>query len=230
MAITNHRTNMIKEEKAQTLNIVISEKLVRIQYTIDNISQTKVISHDDLIHAFSTNKINLSIPDGTVYVSSNGTKKTFLISLPPEVKNINWNNSRNWFPPDTKNLLLPIPRTLFIIKLDTVRSNYYLASFCFALKTPFIDLKTKLYKFPFGNVHFGGNICWGEKIPEIRNLRLANGLCYLFFETEFNGDLMNEEEIKEIYNCLNQPNYPNNKLIPANITLKDLINIENEDF
>ena len=63
----------------------------------------------------------------------------------------------------------------------------------FALKTPCLSEKTKMYRFPFANVYTGDNrICWGdleEDLDEIKNAGQMSGLVHSFIYSIMNDDL-----------------------------------------
>ena len=97
------------------IQIMIDPKLAQIQTKIGSMTQTQVVSHEDLIQAFSSNTIATVIPDNCVYMAVNGCRYSYLISLPPEVKNVRWTERYSGRGQEKK---LPFPRTLFLFNLD----------------------------------------------------------------------------------------------------------------
>lgn len=88
---------------------------------------------------------------------------------------------------------IPIPDTLHILHIvsrDNFTTRELSGSSLFALKVPLVSMDTPVFRFPFGNVYYGGDVCWGSvRRPVYRNLYLFSAVPELFFSSNFNGDL-----------------------------------------
>lgn len=71
--------------------------------------------------------------------------------------------------------------------------------FCLKDKVP--TEKSQLYRYPFGNVHSSGSVCWGSNpIPRIRDLRGLEEVMTLFIQSPCNDDLYNSLECVGVEN------------------------------
>ena len=100
------------------------------------------------------------------------------------------------------------------------------------------------YKFPYGNVHSDGYICWGDvHVSDLKSCIEVSSAVHSFFNSEFNSDLfdrnINFKEVKrfcpewsgddysfentvKMFSNLNS--FPVSTLIPLSRNLSDIIN------
>ena len=95
--------------------------------------------------------------------------------------------------------MVPYPNLLFIFK---VAGGNISSSQVFAVKerrARAISENTVLYKFPYGNVHYGGGICWGSNSETVRHKALDDmeAVVATFFNATMNNDLYNDEGEKK---------------------------------
>ncbi|MCH5248331.1 MAG: hypothetical protein J1E98_00290 [Lachnospiraceae bacterium] len=108
----------------------------------------------------------------------------------------------------------------------------------FTLKDEEATEDSILYRYPYGNVHDNGNVCWGNNafpvIPEIKRLETA---MTLFIQSPCNSDLYESKKcigqtnvpLRELFEQLrNVQSFPEEYLMPikkqrGNMRLKDLI-------
>lgn len=63
---------------------------------------------------------------------------------------------------------------------------------CFAA----VGDETKLYHYPFGNVHSNGKICWGNmNLPKVQTLEEVNVLVSMFLSSDTNDDLFSTNQV-----------------------------------
>lgn len=108
----------------------------------------------------------------------------------------------------------------------------------FTLKDEKPTEKSVLYRYPYGNVHDDGRVCWGSNMfPDIREIKRLEMVMTLFIQSPCNSDLYHSEKcigqndvpLRELFEQLrNVQNFPEEYLMPirkqrGNMCLKDLI-------
>lgn len=72
----------------------------------------------------------------------------------------------------------------------------------FTIKDDIPKEKSRLYRYPFGNVFDSGSVCWGNNcIPRIKDLKGLEMIMTLFIQSPCNDDLYNSEKcigVKEL--------------------------------
>lgn len=118
------------------------------------------------------------------------------------------------------------PNVLMLIGLQ---HNRVVESKMFAITEDSIDAiteETRLYHYPFSNVHYDGEICWGNfDLPKVKNTELDK-IVRLFFALPSTDDLYNSGALKMSYReflmkCVETP-FDNSFLIPTNMTYEHL--------
>jgi PRTRC genetic system protein B len=124
---------------------------------------------------------------------------------------------------NTKKLVLPIPLTVMV----GVGMQYYLWAVPYNFSPD-----SGLCHAPFPNIHSNGAICWGQNTPPKAHHRHAEAAWYLFFESQFNGDLANGKSEKfedDVRRMLAQvarkklEEYPEKDLVRANHSLRTVL-------
>lgn len=97
--------------------------------------------------------------------------------------------------------------------------------------------KSKLYRYPFGNVSMEGRICWGcNVLPRIKELKMLESVMMIFIQSPGNSDYFRGKEycghkdytLRQLLEKLkDEETYPGNFLVPIkrngkNVLLKDL--------
>lgn len=98
--------------------------------------------------------------------------------------------------------------------------------------------KSRLYRYPFGNVSMAGRVCWGgNKLPDIRDLKGLEEAMMLFIQSPCNSDYFRGNEycghaelsLRELFEKLkDEEAYPDDYLVALkegrkNMTLGDLV-------
>ncbi len=136
---------------------------------------------------------------GSKFVTADDLQAAFALSerdtgwLPPGIVRAGYGKYGDWFvlfaPPqkiathllDIGSLTIPVPALL----LAGTGRSYYL----WALAEP-LSPQARIYDAPFPNVHDGGKICWGNNTPPQASPANAQAAWKLFFESPFNGHLV----------------------------------------
>lgn len=97
--------------------------------------------------------------------------------------------------------------------------------------------KSKLYRYPFGNVSMEGRICWGGNVlSRIKELKMLESVMMIFIQSPGNSDYFRGKEycghkdytLRQLLEKLkDEETYPGNFLVPIkrngkNVLLKDL--------
>lgn len=98
--------------------------------------------------------------------------------------------------------------------------------------------KSKLYRYPFGNVSMEGRVCWGSNaLPRITELKTLESMMMLFIQSPGNADYFQGKEycghedytLRQLLEKLkDEESYPDEFLVPLkrnrkNVLLKDLV-------
>lgn len=98
--------------------------------------------------------------------------------------------------------------------------------------------KSRLYRYPFGNVSTGGSVCWGNnRLPDISELKALESVMMFFIQSPGNADYFNAKEycghknytLRQLFEKLkDKESYPGNYLVAIkkdnkNMVLKDLM-------
>lgn len=148
----------------------------------------KTVSVLDLINKLSKkNRIHSDIlPLGTRYYSGNSKDFTIAIEIPPKVRTVSVYNR------ELKIEKKPIafPPCLFIA---SVKDNRLISTKIFAVKRQIMTFEDELFAFPLGNAYNDGRICWGNvnNTRKIEKPIEITSEINLFFDSVFNGDLLN---------------------------------------
>jgi len=99
--------------------------------------------------------------------------------------------------------------------------------------------KSKLYRYPFGNVNMNGSVCWGSNVlPSINELKKLESIMMLFIQSPGNADYFNAEKycghkdftLRQLFEKLkDEESYPDDYLVAIkngnneNMVLEDLM-------
>lgn len=127
--------------------------------------------------------------------------------------------------------IVPFPELLFLFKVvkgRTVKSEVYALTNKKGEKV--------IAKYPFGNVHDGGSICWGRNVlPHLDKIKDTEKLIGLFLGSSTNNDLYsvgkNVIQKKEFVNqkglileAEKKSKFPHSWLVATRITMKSRVN------
>lgn len=175
----------MSQEKIK-LNFEIPEdgRSAKVVITKDGISSHKTVSIEDIISKLASNyKFSTGlIPKNTRLFSGSKDKYLIAIETDSKIRTISTEKDGAW---DSK---IPFPPCLFVFDIcDELIKKTYL----FALKSPNVLSTDMLCHFPFGNVYTDGHVCWGRvTLPKISKPTDLVGVINVFFDSRFNGDLM----------------------------------------
>lgn len=167
-----------------TLDITNSQ----ITMTTDNENggkQIKIIDPDDLVSALSSQaKIETGLlPSNTRYFSSNGQISSIILEVKQHVRKINM----------CRELLnVPFPGCIMLVTLinQPNGTKHISQTYFYCYKDIVLNSKSRLYKFPYGNVFLNGTICWGSvPFPKITELFHVGVLPDTFLNSNFNGHI-----------------------------------------
>lgn len=193
--------------------------------TIDDagIHQAKYVDVYELLNALMNSRIEEErcyhigkLPqyyfDGMIHRSRNGDLSGQMLLIVPKTKTITQFHDTRYE--------IPFPTLLFVYQLKTGRIEN---SQVYALKGKKWDYKTKLFLYPFGNVHDGScKICWGSNaLPEVKELSQLDVVTSLFYSSSTNNDLYRPERtkwkvqnVRELYELLKgRAEFPEDKLV-----------------
>lgn len=151
----------------------------------DGAVSQKTISVDDLITQLaSSHRISTDIlPRGTRFYKGSPSDYYIGVELIPKKRPLQIENIA-----DIK--FLPVPRSLFVMH---IKNNRAFNTWLYCLIGPLNSWSEPLYGFPYGNVYEDGRICWGDaQIPNITKPMDLLGAFAMFFDSGFNGDLVND--------------------------------------
>lgn len=159
---------------------------IKVSYDGTNGSTVqKIIDPESLVDALSKQvKFETGLlPKGTKYFKHMEHMDLIVIEYPGHIRQIQFKGGSTF--------TVPIPPTVHFIHLNMERNQYKFAgSRCFCLVQPLISPATDLYMFPYGNVHSGGDVCWGSiQLPAVKELPGVLAYVDTFFSSVFNGDL-----------------------------------------
>lgn len=137
-----------------------------------------------------------------------GNDMTLMPRFPEGMIDLSWYNESNYvvtvFVPaqvrptaylkEENVQTLPFPSLVFSF---TAGKGMMTSSRVFAVKDArkrSIDNDTELFKFPYGNVHFDGKICWGNNqgINRLHGIKSLENVIETFFNSIMNSDLYSE--------------------------------------
>jgi len=202
----------------------------------DGIVQHKTVSLEDLVAQLTASqKLSTGVlPRNTRFF--NGTPVKYRIGLETIARTRDFgvfSRTREEVGEGKKVLRIPFPPCLFVFD---VTSGQISATKVFALKHLISKKTDHLYNFPFGNVYGEGRICWGQaKMLPIRAPMNLISMISVFFDSPFNGDLVNErtfrsppgERIPDFWSLVNyldgKEAFPDNLLYKSAVSLKTLM-------
>lgn len=147
----------------------------------------------------------------TVYYGIVGNDEEVAIYLPAAKRTIKT---------DKKEYVVPMPAFIFY----GFQKQYKI----FALKSGQLESYTQLYNAPLSNVHNGGSICQGTVQFPMCSKNTIEDAAALFFKSIFNTDLgygmiADKGSIYSFFKKIKgAKSFPESKLRPAHLTLKDL--------
>lgn len=168
-----------------------------VSLTKDGIAQCKTVALDDLISQLTASqKLSTGIlPRNTRFF--NGRPAQYRIGLETVARTRDfgvYSRAREEVGQGKKVLRIPFPPCLFVFDVTAGRVN---ATKVFALKNLIAKKTDGLYNFPFGNVYPEGRVCWGSaRLPQIKTPMNLISVVSVFFDSPFNGDLVNERTFK----------------------------------
>ena len=210
---------------------------LKVKYNNGIAGCSKTVSISSFSEAFLKNS-SLStgiLPIGARFFIGSASQYCIGIETSPMVRTCNiLSDNKDKIP-------LPFPPCLFIFFVKHKRLS---ESFLFALKSNIFTMGEVLYKFPYGNVHSDGYICWGDvHVSDLKSCIEVSSAVHSFFNSEFNSDLfdrnINFKEVKrfcpewsgddysfentvKMFSNLNS--FPVSTLIPLSRNLSDIIN------
>lgn len=126
----------------------------------------------------------------------------------------------------------------FTIERERIYSTYV-----YVMKDKKPADKSRLYRYPFGNVDMTGHVCWGSNVlPSIKELQMLESVMMLFIQSPGNADYFNPKEycghknmtLRQLFEKLkDEESYPENYLVAVkkdgkNMLLKDLMTWKTE--
>lgn len=111
------------------------------------------------------------------------------------------------------------PKLIFIFELSNHRIKAKLA----AVKDEVVTEKSKLYRYPFSNVHGSMACCW-DHFPQLKEFRNIESYPYIFLQGERNFDLyVGEKNYRELLAELSGQDFNDEKLVETEMVLADLL-------
>ena len=178
------------------------------------LSGSKFVTADDLQAAFANSERDTGwLSPGILRAGYGKLGDWFVLHAPPQKITIHLL--------ELGSVTIPTPELV----LAGAGRSYYL----WALKEPFSP-QARLYDAPFPNVHSGGQICWGNNTPPLASPSSAHPAWQLFFESPFNGHLVqgkvshHKEDVRELLVKLDgKSKFPSSQLIAERGTLNSNI-------
>lgn len=198
--------------------------------------RSRLVTIGSLLRAMtrSTVRRRTSIPIGKIpfgyYESEVGENQgklcaTVITVLPASRQMIQYENTMY-------DVYLPSLVFRFEVDCEMLRSTSV-----YVLKDETPSDKSKLYRYPFGNVSMEGRVCWGSNVlPRIKELKTLESVMMLFIQSPGNSDYFKGKEycghkdytLRQLLEKLkDEETYPGNFLVPLkrngkNVLLKDL--------
>lgn len=194
----------------------------------------KNVSLDSLVSCLAANyKISTGIlPRGTRFFSGSSTNYRIGIEIPRNIRTLRYVKNGVF----EYNIPFPVCFVIF-----SIENNIVFSTEVFSLRNPITSEDDYLYHFPFGNVYKEGKVCWGGvKVPTINSPFELLSLVGLFFNSEYNGDLIGsysfnsnadmqieQSFVKTLFDALNNKEvFPNNILRKTEYHIKDFMHKE----
>lgn len=164
--------------------------------------------------------------NGAIGISDNKLKADIITVLPASMQMMQYENT----PYD-----VCVPSLAFSFQVDKGRLQN---TRVFVLKDENPTENSVLYRYPFGNVHDDGRVCWGSNVfPDIREIKRLEMVMTLFIQSPCNSDLYQSEKcigmknvtLRELFEQLhNKQGFPEEYLMPikkqgGKMRLKDLM-------
>lgn len=150
--------------------------------------QSKIVDPKDVVDALaSRSKLDTGLlPRNTRYYARLANYQLIVLEMPEHICRIAFSGAGTPFD-------VPMPYLVFFIKfVSSADSTCYnvVHTSLFAAYGPVLDSNTMLYRFPFGNVFPGGQVCWGS-LPVIETPSLAELAIVptTILSSKFNSDL-----------------------------------------
>lgn len=150
--------------------------------------QSKIVDPKDVADALaSRSKLDTGLlPRNTRYYARLSNHELIVLELPEHICRIDFSGAETPFD-------IPMPHLVFFIKFvsDVASAQYKVVhTSLFAAYGPVLDSSTMLYRFPFGNVFPGGQVCWGSLspiiVPSLAELAIVPAA---ILNSKFNSDL-----------------------------------------
>lgn len=136
-----------------------------------------------------------------------------------------------------ENTLYDVSIPSLVFRFEVLREKIVKTG-VYAMKDETPKDKSRLYRYPFGNVDMTGRVCWGgNKLPDIRDLKGLEEAMMLFIQSPCNSDYFKggeycghaELSLRELFEKLKDEDvYPEDYLVVLkngrkNVTLGDLV-------
>lgn len=175
---------------------------------------SKFVTADDLQAAFANSERDTGwLTPGIVRAGYGKNGDWFVLHAPPQKIAIHLL--------EIGTITIPTPALV----LAGAGRSYYL----WALKEPFSP-QARLFDAPFPNIHNGGQICWGNNTPPLASSMTAESAWKLFFESPFNGHLVqgktrrHNEDVRRLLMKLDgKSKFPTGQLVAERGTLNSQI-------
>lgn len=136
-----------------------------------------------------------------------------------------------------ENTLYDVSIPSLVFRFEVVREKIVQTD-VYAMKDETPKDKSRLYRYPFGNVSMTGRVCWGgNRLPDILDLKGLEEAMMLFIQSPCNSDYFKGKEycghaelsLRELFEKLkDEEAYPDDYLVALkngrkNVTLGDLV-------
>lgn len=130
------------------------------------------------------------LPRNTRFFSGSPMKFSIGIETPPMIREIKYKSNNSTF---VEKFIVPLPPTLIVFR---VNESEVVDTKIVALEKPIFSINDSVFRFPFGNTHNTGGVCWGHvDLPSVNNMFALSVCISMFFESEYNGDLFDSYTI-----------------------------------
>lgn len=118
------------------------------------------------------------------------------------------------------------PKMLFLL---TLRGQKVLSCKIVCVKDQVLTPETKLYRYPFSNVHNDTSTCWPDLgTYQIKSVAHIGTLPFAFIHSKNNEHLYNGVNLGEKYNDLQGKDFKFDELVPLNQTFNEWLQVTNE--
>lgn len=203
---------------------------------------SKIVEISSLLKAFNSATVETvdmapigEIPfgyyNGAIAICHKKLKADIVTVLPASMQMMQYENTR---------YDVCVPSLVFSFHVDKGRLE---KTRVFVLKDAKPADDSMLYRYPFGNVHDDGEVCWGSnELPDIHEIKRLEMVMTLFIQGQCNSDLYHSEKcigekdvpLRELFEKLrNMQSFPEEYFMPMkkknrNMRLEDLITWKNK--